>query len=451
MRKLKCDGFRPTCEHCEKRNQDCCYDRIVRRRGPGQKTKEKDKAKAKGVNGSKKKAVNPRASKARKAVQQSSDEGHAESSSTKTIGQGQQLQQQRNQQSPYSDSPAENMSVESEGVEDSPFADRQQDLLQHYGPDAMSPSGLLPQQQSPRLDLSYAVKAEDDYDAQNLLSANSGYSSFGSYDRTGAPDANVFGFHSTAVQSSPYPLRPIGNWTSGATYSLTPSSLAGAMSDPLARDGRGRGATTQEWRVDAPLRNGNTVADPHHEELYGLAYGPEDVNVTAASYLESAHRQSALTDAEVLRHEYAASNPSRYAAEVGRMGMDERLSLGEYGGAVMPSLVGPSFLQPPYSDERHQSLEHSPIVQYPASAMQDSNTSNDGLHSIRGRLSEASPATDTSTSSPTGGESRSSSAHHSDGLAHVTGFGATSSPTEEASLAESLMSLAHGPGGHGGQ
>ncbi|KAL1410987.1 hypothetical protein Q8F55_001930 [Vanrija albida] len=39
-RKLKCDGGRPTCTHCAKRQLVCTYDEQVRRRGPGKRTKE---------------------------------------------------------------------------------------------------------------------------------------------------------------------------------------------------------------------------------------------------------------------------------------------------------------------------------------------------------------------------------------------------------------------------
>ncbi|KAK4689765.1 hypothetical protein P7C73_g352, partial [Tremellales sp. Uapishka_1] len=39
-RKLKCDGQRPSCSHCAKRNHPCVYDDNVRRRGPGKRTKE---------------------------------------------------------------------------------------------------------------------------------------------------------------------------------------------------------------------------------------------------------------------------------------------------------------------------------------------------------------------------------------------------------------------------
>ncbi|RXK37292.1 hypothetical protein M231_05434 [Tremella mesenterica] len=39
-RKLKCDGARPKCHHCSRRNEDVCeYDAILRRRGPGKKNK----------------------------------------------------------------------------------------------------------------------------------------------------------------------------------------------------------------------------------------------------------------------------------------------------------------------------------------------------------------------------------------------------------------------------
>lgn len=36
----RCDGGRPTCSHCAKRNLECTYDDNVRRRGPGKRTKE---------------------------------------------------------------------------------------------------------------------------------------------------------------------------------------------------------------------------------------------------------------------------------------------------------------------------------------------------------------------------------------------------------------------------
>ncbi len=36
----RCDGHRPTCENCAKRNEVCTFDEAVRRRGPGKRTKE---------------------------------------------------------------------------------------------------------------------------------------------------------------------------------------------------------------------------------------------------------------------------------------------------------------------------------------------------------------------------------------------------------------------------
>lgn len=38
-RKLKCDGVRPQCSNCEKRTEPCLWDDLVRRRGPGKRTK----------------------------------------------------------------------------------------------------------------------------------------------------------------------------------------------------------------------------------------------------------------------------------------------------------------------------------------------------------------------------------------------------------------------------
>lgn len=38
-RKLKCDGNRPTCSNCERRRQPCAYDAVIKRRGPGKKTR----------------------------------------------------------------------------------------------------------------------------------------------------------------------------------------------------------------------------------------------------------------------------------------------------------------------------------------------------------------------------------------------------------------------------
>ncbi|KAK8869550.1 hypothetical protein IAR55_000117 [Kwoniella newhampshirensis] len=40
-RKLKCDGIRPKCDNCTKRNETCTWDDNVRRRGPGRATKER--------------------------------------------------------------------------------------------------------------------------------------------------------------------------------------------------------------------------------------------------------------------------------------------------------------------------------------------------------------------------------------------------------------------------
>ncbi|KAJ9114258.1 hypothetical protein QFC22_005710 [Naganishia vaughanmartiniae] len=39
-RKLKCDGTRPTCAHCDKRGLECSYDEKIRRRGPGKRKRE---------------------------------------------------------------------------------------------------------------------------------------------------------------------------------------------------------------------------------------------------------------------------------------------------------------------------------------------------------------------------------------------------------------------------
>ncbi|KAI5451725.1 hypothetical protein NCC49_001374 [Naganishia albida] len=39
-RKLKCDGTRPTCSHCDKRGLTCSYDAQIRRRGPGKRKRE---------------------------------------------------------------------------------------------------------------------------------------------------------------------------------------------------------------------------------------------------------------------------------------------------------------------------------------------------------------------------------------------------------------------------
>ncbi|KZV82270.1 hypothetical protein EXIGLDRAFT_350556 [Exidia glandulosa HHB12029] len=38
-RKLKCDGGKPTCGNCERRRQPCTYDPVIKRRGPGKKTR----------------------------------------------------------------------------------------------------------------------------------------------------------------------------------------------------------------------------------------------------------------------------------------------------------------------------------------------------------------------------------------------------------------------------
>ncbi|WVR05416.1 hypothetical protein IAU60_002431 [Kwoniella sp. DSM 27419] len=40
-RKLKCNGIRPRCDNCTKRNETCSWDDEVRRRGPGKATKER--------------------------------------------------------------------------------------------------------------------------------------------------------------------------------------------------------------------------------------------------------------------------------------------------------------------------------------------------------------------------------------------------------------------------
>ncbi|KAF8577045.1 hypothetical protein K439DRAFT_588198 [Ramaria rubella] len=39
VRKIKCDGGRPTCYNCARRSLDCTYDPEVRRRGPGRKNR----------------------------------------------------------------------------------------------------------------------------------------------------------------------------------------------------------------------------------------------------------------------------------------------------------------------------------------------------------------------------------------------------------------------------
>lgn len=37
---LRCDGQKPSCDNCLKRGETCSYDEVVRRRGPGKRTKE---------------------------------------------------------------------------------------------------------------------------------------------------------------------------------------------------------------------------------------------------------------------------------------------------------------------------------------------------------------------------------------------------------------------------
>ena len=39
---MKCDGLRPTCKNCQKKNVVCHYIPVVRRRGPGKKQKAID-------------------------------------------------------------------------------------------------------------------------------------------------------------------------------------------------------------------------------------------------------------------------------------------------------------------------------------------------------------------------------------------------------------------------
>jgi hypothetical protein len=42
---FRCDGARPKCYHCSRRNEDCCsYDVVLRRRGPGRKNKAKQRS-----------------------------------------------------------------------------------------------------------------------------------------------------------------------------------------------------------------------------------------------------------------------------------------------------------------------------------------------------------------------------------------------------------------------
>lgn len=40
---VRCDGIKPICENCQKRNIECTYDNYVRRRGPGKRTKPRDR------------------------------------------------------------------------------------------------------------------------------------------------------------------------------------------------------------------------------------------------------------------------------------------------------------------------------------------------------------------------------------------------------------------------
>lgn len=52
----RCDGVKPKCHHCSRRNEDSCvYDTVLRRRGPGKKNKSKS-----GSSGEQDETVSPR-------------------------------------------------------------------------------------------------------------------------------------------------------------------------------------------------------------------------------------------------------------------------------------------------------------------------------------------------------------------------------------------------------
>jgi hypothetical protein len=48
---IRCDGERPTCSHCQRRNLACSYDAVIRRRGPGKKKKGDKPSKEAGGDG----------------------------------------------------------------------------------------------------------------------------------------------------------------------------------------------------------------------------------------------------------------------------------------------------------------------------------------------------------------------------------------------------------------
>ncbi|KAG9007139.1 hypothetical protein FRB94_014612 [Tulasnella sp. JGI-2019a] len=357
-RKLKCDGEHPTCNHCSKRQQTCKYDESVRRRGPGQKIKTKDGESKRGG-----KAADRERTKRGSIYAQSSQflNEEAEASGSQEAG-----SRSRPGGSSHDDE-ADRRSVESEGHDDPPTLPESgsQEAIQPYGSapihssDSMSSQGRIhaPMQiqipQSP-------VRPDGRYTAVEGVSINSSapYSPYSSYDRAGGTDASaMYSYQQPQVPSPSYALRPIGrNWTpSNPTYSMTPSSLAGAMTDPMeSAEGDGTRAT---WPVDRVQQSqhqhephtsyqqydSRTSADQHGAELYGVAYGPEGAQHTAAgTYLDpSQQRAPTVTDAEALRHEYAASRPGEYAVQTRRDELQREMGQIPYGvaGSSAPPMV----------------------------------------------------------------------------------------------------------------
>ncbi|KAG8850754.1 hypothetical protein FRB96_009621 [Tulasnella sp. 330] len=468
-RKLKCDGEHPTCNHCSKRQQTCKYDGSVRRRGPGQKTKGKDVEPKRGGKVADRDRTRRRGSQYGQSPQllgEDADAGGSRARGTRS----------QHVASPTDDD-ADRRSLESEGHDDtSTIPDsRSHEVIPSYGSTSIDTPELIHSEsrthapmhiQFPQSD----VKPDENVGAEELLlNSATSYSSYNTYAHTdtaggtGAITGAIYGYQQPHMSSPSYPLRPVGGgWTtSSSAYNMTPSSLAGAMTDPTTMEGdRSRTA----WRVDhaqqqqAPQQQQSSYqqyesrpADQHAAELYGLAYGSENPPHSAiGAYLDAdPQRAPSVSEAEVLRHEYAASQPGRYAAQSRGAELQSQMGNVQYGVAAgstsAPPMVADTFPPPSYPESR--TVYHSPTSplqqQHSAAIIQGYSGSNEAFQHARGNPAVPSPVTPLTSSSTVGASSRPWEALSP--LLQTNQSGPPSAGATDSALAESLMELAYGP------
>ncbi|KAG8850066.1 hypothetical protein FRB96_000550 [Tulasnella sp. 330] len=233
-RKLKCDGEHPTCTQCDRRGQDCTWDIAVRRRGPGQKKNEKEE-----------KLIDRQT---KKAGAQRRSVGRANSSQEPRVrggSSGDESSDDFGRQSNFPNIGSQSVIAlrqqEPAPISPSDFADypHNQSGQQHY-------STFQGHSAHPTI-----IKAEDEYEADATWGSSVSYPAYSSYDRTTAGGGHQAGLgYGQSVSSFPYAMQQVSDWTNSRTYSSTPSSLMGAMKDPLQHTQRDGEPERQSWRVN---------------------------------------------------------------------------------------------------------------------------------------------------------------------------------------------------------